>query len=286
MYGMLVSTQKITLRDFGHAALHALVVVVACTAYPHSARAEQIRIGGTGGALATMRILGDAYQKAQPGARIIVVPNLGSSGGIKAVIAGAIEISVSSRPLRESETRQGGKAVEYGRTPFVFATSGKTAGVASLTLRQVVDIYAAKADRWPDGTRIRLVLRPDNDSDSELLKSISRDLRDATEAAAKRPGMLVAITDNDAADSLERLPGSFGTTTLALILSEKRALKTLALDGIEPTVRAVADGSYPYWKPMLLVTGPKPGSAANAFIDFVRSAAGREILARTGHWVK
>ncbi len=77
---------------------------------PVLAQAEEIKIGGTGGALATMQLLGDAYSKNHPETKIIVLPSLGSSGGIKAVLAGAIQVAVSSRPIKDSETSLGASA--------------------------------------------------------------------------------------------------------------------------------------------------------------------------------
>lgn len=250
-----------------------------------AAAAEDLRIGGTGGSLAAMRMLGEAFAKSRPGTRIIVLPSLGSSGGIKAVLAGAIEVGLSSRPLKEGERGAGAMETEYGRTPFVFAVAASKAR-PGLSLKDLADIYAGRMDRWPDGTRIRLVLRPIGDSDSEMIKGMSPALRDALGEAEGRKGTAFAVTDQDAADGLEKIQGALGPTTLAQILAEGRALKALGLDGIEPSVEALADGRYPYHKRLFLVTTAKSPPTAREFVAFVKSATGRTILARTGHWVK
>ena len=39
--------------------------------------------------------------------------------------------------------------------------------------------------------------------------------------------MFTAITDQDAADQIERTPGSFGATSYATVVSEKRNIKPL-----------------------------------------------------------
>lgn len=245
-------------------------------------RAQEIKIGGTGGALATMQMLADAYRKTRPEAEITVLPSLGSGGGIKAVLAGGIQIAVSSRPIEPSETSQGANAYEYGRTPFVFAVAVKNA-VAGITVKDLVEIYSGARGRWPDGATIQIVLRPVGDSDSDMVRSISPEVRQAKTLAEKRPGMLFEVTDQEAADDIENIPGAFGTTTLAQIISEQRAIKALRFNGVEPSAKTVADGSYPYFKRLFIVTGPKTPVPAHQFIAFVRSAAGREILARTGH---
>jgi phosphate transport system substrate-binding protein len=104
----------------------------------------------------------------------------------------------------------------------------------------------------------------------------------AVDIALRRKAMIVATTDHDAADAIETVPGAFGGTTLSLVLSEKRALRVLALDGIVPSVRTMADRSYPYSKTFFMVTKKNPPASVRRFIDFVRSPAGAAILAKNG----
>lgn len=258
-------------------ALFALAAVIG----GNSVRADELRIGGTGAALGTLKLLADAYHKAQSETQVVIVPNLGSTGGIKAVLSGAIQLGVSSRGLREGEVGQGAKSITYGRTPFVFVTSNKTLGVSGVTTEQLPDIYSGKLERWPNGARIRIILRPESDSDTDIVRSISPAVKEAETAAQKRPGILVGPTDHDAISLVEKLPGSFGTSTLSLLLSERPQVVALKLNGVDP----VANSTYPLVKDMLFVTAAATPPSAHKFIEFVRSPAGRQILARTGHVV-
>lgn len=260
-------------------------VILALALWASTAQAQALKLGGTGAALGTMKILAEAYARQQPGFSLDVLPSMGSGGGIKAVLAGAVQIAVSARPLQDKEIQAGAVAVEFGRTPFVFATQAATKA-RGINTQNLSDIYAGRLERWPDGQAIRLVLRPIGDSDSETIKAMSPALGQAKAAAEQRKGMLFAVTDQEAADALEKTPGSFGPTTLALLLSEKRALKALVLDGVAPDARSIADGRYPHFKTMLLVTGPKSPPEVQGFVNFVRSAGGREILARCGYWLR
>lgn len=259
--------------------------VTAALTVASAVQAQEVKIGGTGAALGTMQLLAQAYAKTQKDAKITVLPSMGSGGGIKAVLAGAIQIGVSSRPLSEAESKAGAAAVEYGFTPFVFATAA-TNKVTGITTQNLVDFYAGKVDEWPDGSKLRLVLRPVGDSDSETIKAISPAMRDAKSAAELRKGMVFTVTDQETASALEKVSGALGPSTLALLISEKRALKALALDGVVPNAQSIASGSYPLAKQLLLVTGPKTPPEAQAFVRFVQSSAGREVLQQTGHWVK
>jgi phosphate transport system substrate-binding protein len=256
------------------------VLAVLLVSGSRSAVAETIRISGTGGATGTMRILGEAFRKSNPGIRVDILPGMGSSGGVKAVLAGRLDIGVIARALTGEERAQGGVETRYARTPFVFGVNG-TLKMTGLTLEGLAEIYAGKRD-WENGERIRLVLRPPEDSDIPALKSVSPAMSAAVDTAMRRKGMIVATTDHDAADAIESVPGAFGGTTLSLVLSEKRALRVLALGGVVPSVRTMADRSYPYSKTFFMATRKNPSNAVRRFIDFVRSPAGAAILAKNG----
>ena len=232
-----------------------------------------------------MQRLGQAFTTTRPDVHVTVLPSMGSSGGIKAVTAGHIQIGLSARAPSSAETAAGAIATEYGRTPFVFATAIQRP-VTGITSAQLIGFYAGQVEQWSDGARVRLVMRPVGDADSELVKSLSPAMAQAKGMAEQRKGMAFAVTDQEAADSIEKIPGAIGTTTLAQILSEQRPLRALTLDGIAPDVHSIADGRYPLYKVLYLVTGPRPTPAAEAFIGFVRSPAGRDILRQTGHWIR
>ena len=121
--------------------------------------AETVKVGGTGAALGVMRVLGDVYKKDHPKIDIVVVPGLGSGGGRKALIGGALDLAVTSRPGKSVEKIDGASARLYGRSPFVFAVPVKNP-LGNLTIQDVIDIYSAKKITWANGERLRLILRP------------------------------------------------------------------------------------------------------------------------------
>jgi len=248
------------------------------------AGADEIKIGGAGPAVGTMRLLGEAYTRLHPLTKVNVLPSLGSAGGVRAAVAGAIDIGVSSVPLTDVERSTGASQIELARIPFFFAvaTSNPVTGV---TTEQLVAIYSGKTRRWPDGARIRLVLRPPDESDTAIVKGLSPEMRQALTELESKPGMLVPATAQDTADAIERIPGALGTTSMNLVVTEKRAIRPLKLNGIEPSAGNVANGRYPLYKPILLILGPKTSSEARDFIAFLRSPSAREILVQTGHAV-
>lgn len=265
-----------------HALAMGCLIWLGLSLQPVAAEQAHLKIGGTGTTLETVRLLAAAFEKDNPKARITVLHSLGSTGGIKAAASGAIDIGVSARPLTDAERRQGITAVEYGRAPLVFATSRGT-GATGITSAQLVDIYAGKRLTWPDGTTIRIIMRPAGDINTILLKAMSPQLDTAIGAAEKRPGMLFALTDQETLEHLEKVPGALGATSLSEVLSRANLLKALVLDGIEPTPQALTDGTYPVGFSFLMVVRTPPAPLVESFVAFVLSERGQKILAETGH---
>src|SRR5262245_4605569 len=249
-----------------------------------AAGAESFRIGGTGAALGTMRVLSEEFRKTRPGLEVEVLPSLGSPGGIRAVLAGAIEIGVSARPLKPDELAAGAVETPVGATPFVFAVAAES-GITALRSADLIDIYAGKRTRWPDGSPVRLVLRSPSGAEIALLYGISPQMKEAHLLAEKRPGLLTTATDQENADALENIPGAIGVISFAQLVSEKRSLHALQIDGVAPTPAALRTGSYRLWVPLYFVTGVRPSPRAREFIAFTRSAAGAALLSRNGYLV-
>lgn len=243
-----------------------------------------LKIGGTGGAYGGMKALAQAYQHLNPQVNIVFPSTLGSSGGIKAALSGAIDVALSTRPLTPEEIQQGAREHVYARTPLVFVTPyQQRAASAHFTLADIATIYSGKIASWPDGTPLHLVVRPGIDYDAVLLKRMSPEIAKAVNEAESRPGMRIAVTDTDNADLLKDLQDSLGSISLAQIVAEKLPLYPLSLGGVVPSLENLQNGSYPYSKTFSLVTGPSLKDEARLFMQFVFSPQGREILKQTGH---
>lgn len=263
------------------ASLFVGVLALGSTA----AAADGVRINGTGAALGGLEAVAEAYMKAHPGSRVSILrPALGGGGSVKALQAGALDLAVSAYPLKEAERAQGLVAQEYAKAPLVIAVAKNNQRIAGLTLAELADIYAGRTRTWRDGSPLRLILRQPSDADILLLRAISPEIDAAVALALARKGMVTAMTDQESAELLEKTPGAIGTSSLALIMAEKRALRPLPLNGVEPSLQAFVDGRYPYAKTLYLVMGAHLSEEARRFAEFLHSAAGHTILRRNGYW--
>ena len=250
---------------------------------------EKLIITGTGSSIGTMQLMGEGFQKRHLKVTVNVLPSIGSTGAIKAVKAGQIDIGLSYHSLKPDERSTDIIEEPYGRTPLIFGVqeSNPTNG---LTLEEIEDIYARKRKTWPDGTPIRLILRPISDGLTVYLAGINPRLKSASEQARSIPGVFIGMTDQEAASQIEKTPGSLGTTSASLVASEKRKIKALSIDGAIPALSNIADGvhisagKYPYTVTLSLVyRKDKYRGAVKDFIEFVFSKDGRKILSENGY---
>jgi phosphate transport system substrate-binding protein len=258
-----------------------LAVVALLGSLQTAQAADTIRINGSGSTLDMLKPMITAYRKANPGVTIIMEKPLGSSGAIKALLAGVLDIAVSSKPLKPEESQQGAIAREYGRTPLLFATNIDVRK-DNITLQELKEIYEGKTITWPDGKPLRLVLRPEGDIDTKIVRGLAPAVDAAVTVAMKRHGMKVAITDKDLIETVASTPGAVGATSLCTLLVLKPKLNPLALNGVKASTRALSDGSYPIAKDIRFVTTAKTPLAGIRFLDFVYSAKGRGIAEKSG----
>jgi phosphate transport system substrate-binding protein len=284
------------------AAVPAALAVPWLAGLPRVARAHgPLRVSGTGSATGGMAVLAARFGALPGGHEVIIPPAYGSAGGIAAVIEGLLEVAVSNRPpspqevarstvARPAAPGRGGAAlgkgplvaVEYARTPFVVAVH-RDLGVTDLSDAQFAALYAAGRATFPNGQRARPVLRELEDIDTQLVGMLVPAAGVALRQAHQRSGMLRAATDTDAVELIERVPGAFGGSTLAQLLSERRPLVPLVLGSRMPSLEALEAGRYPLHKPLFIITRAEPTADARRFVDFVLSAQGQAVLEAHGH---
>ena len=192
-----------------------------------------------------MKMLASTFEKTAPGVEAQVLPSVGSGGGIRAVAQGAIDVGISSRTLKEEESKMGLSVTAYAKTPFILVVR-ENIPIAGLSSGALAKIFRGETQTWPNGERIRLIMRPATETDTLLAKNISHEMSWAVDAALSREGMLVALTDQDSIQMLDKTPGAIGFTTSTQVVTEKRRLKILSLDGELPVVSSRIKRSYPF----------------------------------------
>jgi phosphate transport system substrate-binding protein len=244
----------------------------------NAAAADTLRVGGTGTATGMLQQVGAEFIAAT-GVKVEVIASLGSTGAIRALRDGWLDIAVPARTLKPDETAAGLRQVAVLQTAYVMATSHsnpnglKSAGLAG--------IFAAENPVWADGTPIHIILRPRSDSDTTLLTELFAGMGEAIETARHRAEVPTAATDQDNAELAERTPGSLVGTTVTQLKTEHRNLHIVPLDGIEPTLANFESGTYRFAKQLYFVVPRASSAEAKQFLDFLRSPRGVKALRET-----
>jgi phosphate transport system substrate-binding protein len=240
--------------------------------------AETLRLGGTGSAIGMLQQVGAEFTAAT-GVKVEVVASLGSTGAIRALADGVLDIAIPGRPLNANESAAGLRQVAVLRTAYVIATSHFNPN--GLKSAELAGIFAAEKAAWADGAPIRIILRPRSDADTALLGQLFAGMGEAIEAARRRAEVPTEATDQDNAAMAERTPGSLTGTTATQLTTEHRNLRVVPLDGVEPTLANFESGAYPFAKKLYLILRPNSAPDARRFVDFLRSPQGEKALRET-----
>jgi phosphate transport system substrate-binding protein len=221
-----------------------------------------------------------AMMTAETGITVELIPGLGTTGGNSALADGVVDLSVAGRLPNAAETAKGLTAVAEFRTPYGLATSHRTPN--GLKSAEIAELYRSDKAAWADGTPIRIILRPSNESDTGLLGRLFPDMVAAIAAARKRGDLSVAATDQDNAELAEKTPGSLVGMTMTQAINENRNLRFVEIDGVAPSFANYEKGMYPFGKSIYVMLAAKKSPAGERFVAFLQSPRGVAALREAG----
>lgn len=235
-----------------------------------SAAAEPLRFGGTGTGTVLLQRLANDYLRQFPAEDIVAVSgSLGSTGAVRALAAGQIELAMVGRPLKVEEQNPAWRMAPWLTTPLVLASNGGVLAGAGqgLSGAQIESIWRGSLRTWDGGQRIRPVLRPLGESDNLTLFGRFPGLKAALTTALDDPSIAVGDTDLDALKLLEQIPGSLGTTTLGLLRLKESRLKVFAV----AAAPGASDGGGALTKTLYLLHREPVSPALAQWLAWLRS---------------
>jgi len=257
--------------------------LVSSAASSQGADPASLVVAGSGVNLGITKLLAEAFRTSHPDVEIKVPGSIGSKGAITAVADKAIAIGLISRPLKEKERSPDYTVLAYARTPIVIAvhTTVKDDGLSS---SELVEIYKGSKTRWQDGKEIIVQSREAFDSGFMVLEDNIIGFREACADSRKHDRWTTYFTDQEANEALASRKYAIGVTDLGMIATEKLGVRPLKLDGVMPSVESLQSGTYPLSRTLyLLYRGKTLPKEATAFIDFIFSPEGAEILKANGY---
>lgn len=217
-----------------------------------------------------------AWEKSAHG-RLELQP-FNTASGIDAVSNGTADLGGSARGSDGSSQNDSLTFTPVAWDALVLITNVANP-VSNLTLKQVHDIYFGKITRWSEvgGSEAPIDLYAVASPGDGVEYSL-RDLlfgRGDQPVAAPR----LYVNTHKLEEGVALNPNGLGVATLSDIRSQPK-LKPIPIDGVVANVANIADGSYPLFTPLYLVTNPRSVKAAQAqaFVDFVQTDAGKAAM--------
>lgn len=255
------------------AALLLVFVASGCSRKEGKEQEKTIKIAGSTSVFPLITEVAEEFRKEFPEYRVEVQAG-GSNVGIQSVLTGAVEIGMSSRDLTEEEKSKG--LVEHTIAyDCIVAIVNKNNRIENLTLEQLKGIYTGEIKNWKEV----------GGSDSEIIV-VNRDEASGTRDAFKH----LVLGDAEFVDTAIIQPGSgqvksfvastpqaIGYISLGVVDS---SVKSLKIDGVEPTIENIRNGKYGIKRKLYLITKGEPEGLAKKFIDYVLSERIQEKIVK------
>jgi phosphate transport system substrate-binding protein len=248
---------------------------------PKAAPREVIVVAGSGSNLPLTRALVEAFRR-KAGGKIVVPESIGSTGAVRAVRDGAIEVGLISRALTEEEARIGLTVTPYARVAVVVAANPSVPDTC-VASGDLAAMYGGTRAAWSDGSRVVVLQRERGDSSFLAMSHLVAGLAAQNDAAYREERWRVLYDDRSMQEALMATEGGVGIFDLGAISAQHLPIEVLCVDGVAPSAEAVLSGKYPFWKDLAFLTAGELAGPRAEFLKFVRSEQSRALTASLGY---
>ncbi|WP_339253230.1 substrate-binding domain-containing protein [Sporosarcina sp. FSL W8-0480] len=178
------------------------------------------------------------------------------------------------------------KLTPIGKEAFVFFVNSKNP-VKSLTEDEIKGIYSGKITNWKDvggkDDEIRAFQRPENSGSQTALQSfmgLTPIMKPPTEDVMSLMGTIIGEV-SDYKNHKNAIGYTFRYYSTQMVKNNK--IRLLSVNGVEPTVETIRSGEYPITSEFYAVTAGSDNPHVEAFIEWILSDEGQEIVEKTGY---
>jgi phosphate transport system substrate-binding protein len=266
-----------------------ILLLSTVLAIPSAASAGSITIKGSD----TMVLLGqrwaEQYMAKVPGTSIQVTGG-GSGTGISALINGTTDICEASRSMSDAEKntmrekyKTPGEEIPVARDGLsVYVNAANS--IKDLNMDQLRLIFTGKVTNWKEvgGKDAKIILYSRENSSGTYVFFKEHILKNADYAqrAQSMPGTAAVVN----AVSKEKNGIGYGGAAYAKGIRVLKIKKDAESPGVEANLANVQNGSYPLSRPLFFYLRNKAAGDIKAFIDWVLSAEGQEIVTKVGYF--
>lgn len=246
--------------------------------WPFRSAIEQssLMIAGATAMVALSRDLAQAFAARRPDVDVVVEGG-GVLPGLVAVKRGSVDIAAMTRlPDRYEETAET-RTYIIGKDALVFHAHAAS-GVTTLSPAAIRRLFTGQAASWRDVGGAALPTRPlylsrEASAEYHAFRELILDADEVPDGVRRVAG------DEAMATALRQERGAIGYFAFHRL---PKGMAPLAVDGVLPSRGSVLSGRYPLSRPFYYVVQGAPRPELAAFLDFVRSPQGQDIVERHG----
>ena len=213
----------------------------------------------------------------------VTVSESGSGNGAKSLINKSCDIASMSRPMKDNELAAA-KSKGVNPVEHVVALDGLSMvvhpsnRVNALTKAQIRGIYMGKYTNWSQlggpNSGIVVIQRESNSGTADSFKELVMGKDNPISKRAETQSSNGAIKSRVAST-----PGAISYIGLGFV---DGSVKHLLVDGVEPDVKTVKNGTYPIHRPLFFYTDGQPTGAVKQFIEMAKTSEGKKIISEIG----
>ena len=235
----------------------------------------------------------NAVDAAFPESNISIYVAPGGSGvGVAAATDGTADFGMLARDIKDSEVEALGEHYQSytvardALTVSVNAANPITALTDDMTTETIRQIFAGEVTTWDQvdaslpAETINVYIRDLSGGAYEVFqKSVMGD--SVVTASATQSASMTELATNIAGDPWAIGYAGYGAYNKAN--AESKVLTAMKVDGVEPTEENIISGAYTIQRPVMFVTGATVTASEQAFIDYVFSQTGYEVVEANGY---
>ena len=241
-----------------------------------------IRVVGSGAMTPLASRLARAWQTQSANPKVVVEPSVGSSGGIRATLDGAVDIGMIARPLSSAEAHLGLLPIPVALDAVVLAAH-QDLPVDNLSSAELESLFSGASSQLSDGSPVTVLLRDRSDSAHSAFEKQVPSLRSLREDAFESHRFRVVFHDDAMGATLAASPGAIGVFSLGAVVSWKLPLKVPAIDGVNPSLEHMRDGSWRATRELAFVVRSDNRARYSSFFAFLASEEALAVIRASGY---
>lgn len=235
-------------------------------------------VTGSGCSVSTVGYLNDLAREYERRTGVkVFVRGGGSAVGIEDLRSGAVDFAASCRPPVPSDPRYL-SFIQVAWDALVFIVH-PTNPVETISQAEIRSMYAGGMTRWSSlrgrDAPVRIFVSRAQRGLSGVEGSLKTLVLNGKEPVATPQTSFLASTAI-VEQLVEQTPEGFAATGISS--AQRRSVKVLRVNGVEPTFGNISRGAYPFKRPLFLLLPKDPRPEARRFVDFALSNEGQRFI--------